>query len=189
MKPFALLLISSLALAPIVGLMAEDGAATKETRHQRRLEQFDADKDGKLNDQEKAAAWAAHEARFKERHPKAFAKLDTNGDGHLDAAERKAAHDQWVAKRDTDKDGKVSPEERKAWRAKHQDEREAKFKERHPKAFAKLDTNGDGHLDEAERKAARDQRIAKRDTDHDGKVSPEERKAWREAHPRRGGRK
>ena len=71
------------------------------------LEKFDADKDGKLNKEEREAARAAREKEF-----------DKDGDGKLNDEERKAmredAHKKLLEKFDTDKDGKLSEEERKA---------------------------------------------------------------------------
>lgn len=55
-----------------------------------------------------------------------------------------------LEKYDTNKDGKLDEAERKAMR----DERLAKFKTEHPKLFAALDENGDGSLSEDEAKAA-----------------------------------
>ena len=50
---------------------------------QKLLERFDADGDGQLDDEEKAAAKEAFKAKLKER-------FDRNGDGELDARERRA---------------------------------------------------------------------------------------------------
>ena len=94
------------------------------------VERFDANKDGKLDESERAAAKAACQEHKGEIAAKILAKhpeLDTNGDGKLDK------------------------EEAEAGRAAHQ----AQFKEKHPEAFAKVDTNGDGTIDHSERKAAR----------------------------------
>lgn len=71
------------------------------------IEKFDADKDGKLNKEEREAARAAREKEF-----------DKDGDGKLNDEERKAmredGHKKLLEKFDTDKDGKLSEEERKA---------------------------------------------------------------------------
>ena len=71
------------------------------------IEKFDADKDGKLNKEEREAARAAREKEF-----------DKDGDGKLNDEERKAmqeaGHKKLLEKFDTDKDGKLSDEERKA---------------------------------------------------------------------------
>lgn len=70
------------------------------------LEKFDADKDGKLNEDERKAAREAHLKEF-----------DKDGDGKLSEEERKAAHDAREAKMlekfDKDGDGKLSEEEKK----------------------------------------------------------------------------
>ncbi|MFI3243713.1 MAG: hypothetical protein R3Y56_05625 [Akkermansia sp.] len=54
---------------------------TKEMLRKRILDKFDADSDGKLNEDERAKAKAAHEQRLQ--------KYDTNGDGKIDKEERK----------------------------------------------------------------------------------------------------
>ncbi len=71
-----------------------------------------------------------------------MAKYDTNHDGKLDDAERKAMHEAMAARRadlvarfDTNHDGKLDDAERKAMRITLATER-----------FHALDTNGDGTL-------------------------------------------
>lgn len=87
------------------------------------LEKFDKDGDGKLNDEEAAAARAAMQAKRAEME----AKYDKDGDGKLNEEERKALmednkgkfedHRQEIIKRfDKDGDGKLNEEERKAAR-------------------------------------------------------------------------
>jgi len=51
-------------------------------------EKFDADKDGKLNDEEKTAAKEAARAKAKETREENLAKYDANKDGKLDKEER-----------------------------------------------------------------------------------------------------
>ena len=53
--------------------------------------ELDTNGDGKLDKEEAEAGRAARQAKFKEKHPEAFAKIDTNGDGTIDHSERKAA--------------------------------------------------------------------------------------------------
>jgi hypothetical protein len=78
------------------------------------IAKFDKDGDGKLNDEERAAARAEFEAKRKE----AQAKFDTDGDGKLSEDERKAMQEarkkEMLEKFDKDGDGKLSEEERKA---------------------------------------------------------------------------
>jgi len=110
------------------------------------LRRFDKDGDGKLNDEEKAAAKAAREEHVK--------KFDKDGDGELNQEERKAAREaireqvrEKMAERkkeiDTDGDGKISEEERDAARAKHI-----------KKLFEKADKDDSGSLSPDEFKAA-----------------------------------
>jgi len=91
-------------------------------------QQYDADGDGQLSDQERETAQAA-----------ILAKYDTDGDGELSRVERRAvgdaARDAFLAKYDTDGDGTISTEERDAVKAD--------FIER-------FDTNGDGALSKDE---------------------------------------
>lgn len=126
------------------------------------LERFDANKDGTLDEGEKAAAKAAMQAHRGEMAARILAKhpeLDTNGDGTL------------------------SKEEAEAGRAQHQAERQAQLKEKHPEVFARIDSNGDGSIDDAERKAAKEAFLAKHpeaDQNGDGRIGPCERKEFRQ---------
>lgn len=134
MFKFAILLVAVCIALPA----ADDAGATTAGKHrkhgdgqirQKLLERFDADKDGKLSDAEKAAAKAEHQKRV--------AKFDTDGDGKLSEAERTAAraacaarlkekHPEILAKIDTNADGVISKEEAqaaRAWRHEHRGER------------------------------------------------------------------
>ena len=75
------------------------------------LEKFDADKDGKLNKEERDAARAAREKEF-----------DKDGDGKLNDEEKKAMREdgrkKMLARFDKDGDGKLSDEEKKAMPAR-----------------------------------------------------------------------
>ncbi|WP_024870087.1 EF-hand domain-containing protein [Pseudoxanthomonas suwonensis] len=79
---------------------------------------LDTDKDGRISKAEAAA-----KPRFAER----FAKLDVNGDGFLDKADRELAmkkrNDAWFTEADTDKNGKLSKAEFDAAHAKRMAER------------------------------------------------------------------
>lgn len=77
------------------------------------LEKFDADKDGKLNAEERKAAGEARKAEM-------LKKFDKDGDGKLNEAERKAAGEarraEFMKKFDKDGDGKLSDDEKAAMR-------------------------------------------------------------------------
>jgi hypothetical protein len=78
------------------------------------VEKFDVNKDGKLDDAEKAQLKSAFAAKKAEK----LARFDANKDGQLDEAERQVMHEERVAKRfamlDTNKDGAITLEEMKA---------------------------------------------------------------------------
>lgn len=121
-----MLTLSTVAVFP---LCAEDKPADGERHEKMRakmLEKFDTNKDGKLDEMEKAAAKEAGGHRldkFIEKHPEFLKKHDANGDGKLDETERKAAHQAMEAERmkfDTNKDGKLDQTEREAMKAAHQ---------------------------------------------------------------------
>ncbi len=98
-----------LALALLVvpaALRAEDAPEKKLTKNQ---EKYDADKDGKLSDEEKAAAKAAAREKAKETKEANLEKYDTNRNGKLDESER--------VQKKSDED---------TARAEHKAEREAK---------------------------------------------------------------
>ncbi len=104
------LLALALLAAPL-SLRAEE--VTKEKPLTKAKEKFDADKDGKLNDEEKAAAKDAAKAKAKETHEANLAKYDVNKDGKLDAEERAkmkadeaAAHEAHKAEREAKKAAK-----------------------------------------------------------------------------------
>ncbi|MBA3710244.1 MAG: EF-hand domain-containing protein [Planctomycetes bacterium] len=133
------LITAALALVSAPAFSAsDDGGKHRGAHHQKALEKFDANKDGKLDESERAAAKTACQARhaekeaaLKAKHPEAFAAADTSGDGHLQR------------------------DEVKAYRQAHEGEREAKLKAKHPEVFAKIDKDGDGHLSKDERTSAR----------------------------------
>jgi hypothetical protein len=116
----------ALALAAITGATAQDEKPEGKRHHPLPpavLEKFDADKDGKLDEEERKAARAEMQAKREEARKKMLEEFDANDDGKLDEAERKAAHEAMKAKRaalvekyDSDGDGKLSREEIKAAR-------------------------------------------------------------------------
>lgn len=116
----------AIALAAITGATAQDEKPEGKRHHPLPpavLEKFDADKDGKLDEEERKAAHEAMKAKREEARKKMLEEFDANDDGKLDEAERKAAHEAMKAKRaalvekyDSDGDGKLSREEIKAAR-------------------------------------------------------------------------
>lgn len=80
------------------------------------MEKFDADKDGKLSEDERKAMHAAKEAKMEEHRKEMLTKFDKDGDGQLNDEERAAAkaarQAEMTKKFDTDGDGKLSDEER-----------------------------------------------------------------------------
>src|SRR3954470_17804701 len=95
------------------------------------LEKYDANHNGVLDPEEKAAAKADWEAHRKEREAKLLEKYDANHNGVLDPEEKAAARKegearrdaqraQFLAKYDTNKNGKIDPEERDAMKAEHE---------------------------------------------------------------------
>jgi hypothetical protein len=83
------------------------------------LHKADTDGDGRLSEDERAAA----KAKFQENRKEFVAKHDTDGDGKLNETERAAAREQITARLkeardrfDTDGDGKLDETERKAAR-------------------------------------------------------------------------
>ncbi len=67
--------------------------------HKKMMEKFDANKDGQLDDQEKAAMKAEFEARKAEMEKKLLEKFDANKDGQLDDQEKAAIKAEFEAKR------------------------------------------------------------------------------------------
>lgn len=91
------------------------------------LEKFDANKDGQLDETERAAAREAMKEQAAERRQEAIAKFDKDGDGTLNDEEKAAARvavkeragaqrQDIVAKFDKDGDGKLSDDEKVAAR-------------------------------------------------------------------------
>ena len=131
-----LAILAILAVTALVLPAATDGNGSKPEHRrgearQRVLEKFDADKDGKLSESERAAAKAACKARFEEKKQ----QFDTDGDGKLNDTERDAAraacsaklkekHPELFAKIDTDGNGEISREEGKAAREQRHEHRQ-----------------------------------------------------------------
>ncbi len=106
-------LLALVLIAP-AALRAEEAKPDKKlTKNQ---EKYDADKDGKLNDEEKAAAKQAARDKAKATHEANLAKYDANKDGKLDDEEKAKKHADEQAEKDA----------RKAEREARKAEKEAK---------------------------------------------------------------
>jgi Ca2+-binding EF-hand superfamily protein len=70
------------------------------------LEKFDRNGDGKLDENERAAAKEAFKERFGEMRKKTLEKFDRNGDGKLDENKKEAAKEALKARR---QDGPKGP--------------------------------------------------------------------------------
>lgn len=107
----------ALALVAQPAVRAEDAAPERKlTKNQQK---YDADQDGKLSDEEKAAAKQAAKEKAKETREKNLEKYDANKDGKLDAEERakqKADREAEKAERKAEREAKKA--EKKAGQAK-----------------------------------------------------------------------
>jgi hypothetical protein len=132
MKRLAWLTLGGLGLALVASqALAEDPAAPPPCPiRQKVLEKLDKDGDGKLSDEERAAARDALQERWEAKRAELLAKYDANANGVLDPEERKKAYEE------------APPEVQQRLRRLHH------LKER-------LDKDGDGKLSEEERAAAR----------------------------------
>jgi hypothetical protein len=108
-KAVPALLALALMVSPLI-LRAEGEAKLSKAKAQ-----YDADKDGKLSDEEKAAAKEGAKAKAKETREANLKKYDANGDGKLDAEERakrkadeQAALEAKKAEREAQKAAKVA---------------------------------------------------------------------------------
>jgi len=130
-------------------------------------------------------------AVIRARREKVFARIDMNGDGYIDAAEREASLKRWFARRDLDGDGRLSYSEieaaRKRWLAwrgtgpapKQQArgiDTQAKPQQKpgQRRGIARYDRNADGAVSFAELSAARAGRMEAMDRNRDGRVSYDE---------------
>ncbi|MBI4026643.1 MAG: EF-hand domain-containing protein [Verrucomicrobia bacterium] len=109
------------------GVSGEKAPQRRQKLREHLLKKFDADGDGKLNDEERAKMKAAVQAKKQEW----LKRFDANGDGKLDSEERQKAKET------------VSQE------------RFQKFAQKHPEAAKRFDANGDGKLSAEEGAAAR----------------------------------
>lgn len=111
------LLLASTALA-VGGLSGFAFAKGHMGPRKAMIEKFDVNKDGKLDDAEKAKLRETRQAMFAQKKAEKLAKFDANKNGTLDDAERIAMHDERVAKRfamlDANGDGAITLDEMKA---------------------------------------------------------------------------
>ncbi len=154
----------SAAIAALLGVIAvclfvvyryaiqeiDDGYVTP--RERAIIKEFDADRDGKLNPEERKLADAAIREMEQRRREERIRRLDRNGDGKVSAEEEAAARmeaeerrKEWIRKYDTDGDGKIS-----------RSEEEAAAKSEREDLLRKFDRDGDGTLSGDERKEAGD---------------------------------
>jgi hypothetical protein len=107
MMRFALALPALLFAATFA--MAEDVAAKEKKPSKETLAKYDANKDGMLDDAEKAAAKAGAAAKAKETKEANLAKYDANKDGKYDESEkaaRKADEDAAKAAKKAEKEAR-----------------------------------------------------------------------------------
>ena len=129
--------------------------------HKMMLEKFDANKDGQLDDAEKAAAKADFEAKRAEMkadfEKKMLEKFDANKDGQLDDAEKAAAKAEFEKMR-----AERGPKGPKCGRHGHHGPKgphccgkPGPRPDFHKMMLEKFDANKDGQLDDAEKAAAK----------------------------------
>ncbi len=148
-------------------------------------------------------------AEVSQKSTERFQKMDVNGDGALDLADRELRREQRTAKVDTDGNGATSDAERKAMREARQERRgerpEARGAQTERRGEGKranrgergmrggkgrmgggmmmhADANGDGRVTLQEFQAQALERFDRADADKNGTVTAEERKAARDAH-------
>lgn len=132
-------------------------------------------------------------AAAQERAASAFAKLDANADGRLDAADREARMRARFDATDTDGDGQLSFAEVAAARGERQDRRAGPSPRKMrgmrgaERPMARADTDRDGAISQAEFTAAALARFERADADGDGTVTRAERRALREERRERRG--
>ena len=137
-------------------------------------------------------------AQTEQRTAQAFGRMDANGDGKLDRADRLAHQKARFDRVDTDHDGSVSYEEfgamharfdgdraehgeRRGERAGKPEGRRMAMGGRHMRGMGQMaDADKDGTISQAEFQAAALERFDRLDADKDGTVTSEEQKAAHE---------
>jgi hypothetical protein len=110
----ALALLALALIAAPVSLRAEE---TREKPLSKAKEKYDADKDGKLSDTEKAAAKEGAKAKAKETREANLEKYDANKDGKLDKEERAKQKADAEAEREAEKAERAAKKAAKAAKA------------------------------------------------------------------------
>jgi Ca2+-binding EF-hand superfamily protein len=109
------------ALVAVCSISVSKADENKDTKNKpvpaKVLEKYDANKNGTLDESEKAA-WEADKAKRKaEEMAKRLEKWDTNKDGKLDESEKaaeKAARDEMMAKKKAEKEAKQAQKDKEA---------------------------------------------------------------------------
>ncbi len=159
----------------------EDGVLTRaeaEAHAKAMFVKLDVNKDGKLDQADRAA-------RHAERRAQMFDRLDANKDGSISKAEwdqadaaRQAKRAEWKAKRGERAGAPGNGAERHAMRGHHGGKRGGHGG---PGGWMKADANGDKAISQAEFVAGALARFDRMDANKDGKVTVEERQAMRQA--------
>ncbi|MBL4853919.1 MAG: EF-hand domain-containing protein [Robiginitomaculum sp.] len=138
----------------------------------------DTDANGLLTPEERKA----HRAQMREKRAQArFTKTDTNGDGQISNEEYNAARalrkQKMKRRMDVNGDGVVDAEDKKARKAKRQ-ERRAKRQEKRQEKRQKTrrDANGDGMIDLTEYRTAASAIFTRMDKDGDGMLNKSEQR-------------
>ena len=165
------LALSTLFLGSAVAAESSNGKAHCKKRaamKEKILEHYDANKDGKLDESERAAAKVGAQDRIQARieklkteKPELFAKIDKNGDGSLNKGEIQAARQ---ARKHHSGDKSDKGHSCKKDIAK----RIERLKSEKPELFAKLDKNGDGTLSQGEIQSARQMRKNRENGERNG---------------------
>lgn len=165
------LALSTLFLGSAVAAENNNGKAHCKKRaamKEKILEHYDANKDGKLDESERAAAKAGAKDRIQARidklkteKPELFAKIDKNGDGSIDREKAQAAR-QARKNHGGDKGGNGHTCKKDIAK------RIERLKSEKPELFAKLDKNGDGTLSQGEIQSARQMRKNRENGERNG---------------------
>ncbi|MBL7134001.1 MAG: hypothetical protein ISS78_07885 [Phycisphaerae bacterium] len=191
---------------------AEWKKRSEEARWKYTLQRWDADKDGKMSAEETAAKeaqeaeWKQRAEQYRREQEELRKQHDADGDGQLNADERKAYYDairaKWELRQwDKNKDGKLDEAETKARDDQRAAQRRRSEEYRRKWELQRWDKNKDGELDEAEIKARDDQQAEQRrrseeyrrklelrrwDKNKDGELDDAERKTMEAERPRWG---
>jgi len=121
-----------------------------------------------------------------------FERLDSNGDGAIDADEFRAAGLMRFDRRDADGDGFLdkaeftAPRERPEGAPELSEAQQERRAEWHARMFSHLDADEDGRVSADEAETAHAQMFARLDADGDGRIAREEMR--RPGHGRHGGK-